>query len=387
MGAGIYQVPLIQTAKRMGLETVVVSTPGNYPGFAVADFISYTDTRDTAAVLQVAKEYQIAGICTAGTDVAVYTIGVVCDALGLSGISAKAAELCTDKSKMKEAFIQNGVRTAAFARVSTLLQCREVFDRLRRPVIFKAVDSSGSRGIIKVEDKASIQSAWEKVFSVTKLDYFIIEEFLQGFEFGAQAFVYNGEIKLFLPHGDMVSTYGDTGVPVGHYAPIEVSSSLLEDCREQTIKSIQALGLNDCAVNVDCICQDEKVYVLEVGARVGATCLPELVSLYYGMDYYEKIIMAALGEEPVFPEPVCQPNASLLITSSGDGVFQGAQMGEACQDTHVMKISLDVKPGDKVRVFRVGPDRIGEIIVTGDTTKDAIERVYQIQKAVKIQVD
>lgn len=34
LGAGIYQVPLIETAKRMGLETIVASIPGNYPGFA-----------------------------------------------------------------------------------------------------------------------------------------------------------------------------------------------------------------------------------------------------------------------------------------------------------------------------------------------------------------
>ena len=37
LGAGIYQVPLIETAKRMGLETIVASIPGNYPGFALAD--------------------------------------------------------------------------------------------------------------------------------------------------------------------------------------------------------------------------------------------------------------------------------------------------------------------------------------------------------------
>ena len=37
LGAGIYQVPLIKTAKRMGLYTIVASIPGNYPGFELAD--------------------------------------------------------------------------------------------------------------------------------------------------------------------------------------------------------------------------------------------------------------------------------------------------------------------------------------------------------------
>ena len=37
LGAGIYQVPLILKAKEMGLYTLVVSYPGPYPGFALAD--------------------------------------------------------------------------------------------------------------------------------------------------------------------------------------------------------------------------------------------------------------------------------------------------------------------------------------------------------------
>ena len=33
LGAGIYQVPLIRTAKKLGLYTIVASIPGTYPGF------------------------------------------------------------------------------------------------------------------------------------------------------------------------------------------------------------------------------------------------------------------------------------------------------------------------------------------------------------------
>ena len=45
LGAGIYQVPLIRTARRMGLYTIVVSIPGDYPGFALADKIYELNTR------------------------------------------------------------------------------------------------------------------------------------------------------------------------------------------------------------------------------------------------------------------------------------------------------------------------------------------------------
>ena len=63
LGAGIYQVPLIETAKRMGLETIVASIPGNYPGFALADKVVYENTVDKDAMLALAKEEQVAGVC------------------------------------------------------------------------------------------------------------------------------------------------------------------------------------------------------------------------------------------------------------------------------------------------------------------------------------
>ena len=117
LGAGIYQVPLIKTAKRLGLYTIVVSIPGNYPGFALADKVYYENTVDDEKILEIAKEEQIDGIITTGTDVCVITIGKVCDAMGLSGLSYEAAQIAVDKMLMKTKYEEYGVRTARFRKV------------------------------------------------------------------------------------------------------------------------------------------------------------------------------------------------------------------------------------------------------------------------------
>ena len=111
MGAGTYQVPLIRTAKEMGIYTIAVSIPGKYPGFAYADEVLHINTVDAEAVLAAARERGIDGICTAGTDVAVMTIGRVNDALGLAGISYEAAKIACDKVLMKQCYASRNPAT------------------------------------------------------------------------------------------------------------------------------------------------------------------------------------------------------------------------------------------------------------------------------------
>lgn len=386
LGAGIYQVPLIQTAKKLGIYTIVVSIPGNYPGFDHADKIYYENTTDYNKVLEIARAENIDGIVTAGTDVAVITIGKVCDELGLTGLSFEAAQIASNKSLMKTKYEEFGVRTAKFRKVSFAeTDLAAAVSALEFPLIFKSIDSSGSRGIIRVNSYDEFESARTYVKENTRSDHFIIEEFIEGEEFGAQAFVYNGEVSFILPHGDYVFQ-GDTGVPIGHYAPFELGQDVIEDAKVQLAGAIKAMGLNNCAINADFILKDNKTYVLELGGRSGATCLAELVSIYYGYDYYEKIIKTALGEEVSFESTLSVPNASMLLSSDKDGVILSQSNNNPAND-NIFDVQFDYKPGDKVSKFRVGPHRIGHVITKGDTLEEAVKTLHEALENVIIEVN
>ncbi len=385
MGAGIYQVPLIEKAKEMGIYTIAVSIPGNYPGFAIADQCCYENTVDYERILQVAKEEKIDGIVTAGTDVAVITIGKVCDELGLPGLSFEAAKIASNKILMKKKYEEYGVRTARFREVSFEEDMYEKTADLNFPLIFKAVDTSGSRGIIRVNSKEEFEAARALVKANTRTDFFIVEEFIEGEEFGAQAFVYRGEVKFILPHGDYVFQ-GDTGVPVGHFAPYELAPEIVEDTKLQLTKAIEAMGLDNCAINADFILKDGKTYVLELGGRSGATCLAELVSIYYGFDYYEKLIRAALGEDVDFPQEHAVANASMLLRSERDGVITSIENGNG-PDEDIYEIHFDYGVGDEVKKFRVGPHRIGHVIAKGETLDAAVEKLDEALSKIRITVE
>lgn len=386
LGAGIYQVPLIKKAKELGCHVIVCTIPGNYPGIELADEVYYENTTDKEACLRVAKQNNVVAVCTAGTDVALPSLGYIVDQLGLKGPSEKAAMFSSNKLLMKEALIKNNVLTAQFIKVCSLDECKCAAEEIGFPVILKVVDSSGSRGIQIVKAMESIESAYNQVVPFTKNKYIIVEKYLDGEEFGAQAFVYGGKVYFTMPHSDEVY-HGDTGVPIGHSVPLSNDlTPYYELIQEESIKAIKSLGIDNAAVNIDFILMDGKPYVLEVGARCGATGLAELVSLYYGIDYYRIIIQTALGELNVSEIVDLKPKSAataLLLTSEKSGTIISYN---SVEDAHLYEFSIDYNVGDHVNAFKTGPDRLGQVIVFGKSVTETLSLAHELVKRVDLQI-
>ena len=68
LGASYSQLPLYEAARQLGVSTVAASTPGDWPGFAVADESVYADITSPEAILKAAQEKEIDGIATCCLD-------------------------------------------------------------------------------------------------------------------------------------------------------------------------------------------------------------------------------------------------------------------------------------------------------------------------------
>ena len=362
LGAGIYQVPLILKAKEMGLYVVCVSRPGEYPGFQYADKIYYYDTRDFEKILEAAKDEEISGICTTGTDVALKAVGYVNDEMKLRGVSAASAAVCADKALMKDCFEKGGVKTAVHKKVFNLEEAKAWMKSHNCDVIIKPVDSSGSRGIAKATNEAELEIAFNNAMEQTNKDYVVIEQFLTGTEIGVDAFIANNKVQFIAPHDKINYFNGSTHVPIGHRFPIHADAELLAKIDAETEKVIAALDLNDCAINMDVMISNGEPYILEASGRCGATCIPELISIFYDFDYYKQMIACAMGDEVEFEIKDTHPCIGKLIIPDKTGTIVGQKILKESSD---VTISLDYDPGEHVRRFAVGPDRIGQIVAKG----------------------
>lgn len=386
LGAGIYQVPLILKAKAMGLETLVVSIGGHYPGILLADRFFELDTRDVEGILKLAREEAIDGICTSGTDVAVRTIGYVCSQMGLPGISYEAAKCVTDKALMKDAFVKGGVSTAAFERIRCLDDGYVAAEKMGYPVVVKAVDSSGSRGIHKVDRPEQLENAYRDSMQVTKRDYVLVEAFIDAEEIGVDAFVGADGLEIFLPHQKFVYKTGGVTVPVGHRFPYEADKKQIDEIERQIALAAKAAGLKNCPLNADVFVKDDKVWIIEIGGRTGATCIPELISLYKGYDWYEKIILAALGEAVDFASDQENPCMAKLIFSPVSGKITDIHLEKIQElEKEGVCVQLDLTVGDWADALANGTDRTGHVIAAVNEEKTLDKYAARLRSCVELE--
>ncbi|MBU0762755.1 MAG: ATP-grasp domain-containing protein [Candidatus Altiarchaeota archaeon] len=387
LGAGVYQVPAIKAAGSLGYETIVLSREiKKYPGASLADVPLEVDTTDVEGVLSCAREYDVEGVFTSGTDVALPALGRVNDELGLSGPSYEATVFSTNKLLMKEAFLNRSVPTATSWPVDSFSEASAAAEDIGYPLILKPTGTSGSRGVIKVDSKGKLRKAWAYSRRYSRAgEKTLVEEYLTGVEFGSQAFVYDNKIRLICTHNDTV-TNPPYLTPIGHSYPF-ADESIEEEVVSVAKKAIKALGINNSAVNLDLILTDEGVNVFEVGARMGATCLPELTEIYCGVDVTSECIRMSMGEKPYFKNKTGSPCAGLLITSSKKGKITGIDVPDAVRtDKEVIHIDIDVKVNDHIAEFKTGPDRLGSIVVTGDSYLNAEQKAKTFRDMIRIRV-
>ena len=386
LGAGIYQVPLILKAKTMGLETIVVSVQGNYPGISLADKFYDINTRDYEAILAAAKKEKIDGICTSGTDVAVRAIGYVCSEMGLAGISREAAWKVTDKALMKEAFREHQVSTADFRKVKTFSEAQSAAEQMGYPVVVKAVDSSGSRGIHRVVEPQCLERAYDEARTVSGQDYVLVEEFIQAEEIGVDGYMGENGLEVFLPHKKFVSSVDGVTVPAGHRFPYECKAEWMTELRIQIERAAKALGMYNCPLNADVFVKENKVWIIEMGGRTGATCIPELISIYEGYDWYEKVICGALGEkldfaserkQPCMAKLIFSPVADKVVRIDEKRVKELEQEGVFCQ--------IDVAVGDFVEPMKNGTDRIGHVIAAVEDENQLNTYISRLRSCIWVQ--
>ncbi len=195
VGASIGQVPLLIKAKERGIHVTVVSIPGDYPCFKLADDIIYADIFDRDLVVSEAKKRGITAVISDQNDLMMPTVAYVAEKLGLHGNLFETVMTYCNKNRFRDVCDKVGVSCPKHFAVNSLNDDLSLFDGVF-PLMVKPADSQSSIGVKMVNNEEELKTALHFALEKSPTHSAIVEEFFEGKEVVCEGFVDNGRYYL-----------------------------------------------------------------------------------------------------------------------------------------------------------------------------------------------
>ncbi len=389
IGGGLFQVPLIKTAKSMGLEVAVTDYNPDAEGMRLADHPLVVSTRNIELTLNAVRELHatcpLDGVLTAGTD-ASKTVAAVADALHLPGIPYEVAERATDKIKMRQCLLENGVPVPGFRPVWTLDDARRALSELAPPWVVKPSDNMGARGVRRIENPDELATAFEEAKAASVSGRLLVEEFMPGPELSLDALVFDGRIEI-TGIADRHIERAPYFVEVGHTMPSNLPEETQNRVADVFRQAVRALGIDRGAAKGDIKWTPEGPKIVEIAARLsGGWMSAYTYPLSSGVDLMKAAIQIALGEKPAHLTPKFAKTAAERALIPQPGKILSIQGVEAARRMKgVREIIFLKEAGDTVEEVKSNMGKTGYVITVAGTREEAIRINDRARAAIHIE--
>ena len=383
LGASLMQMPAILEAKKLGYSVVAVDANPQALCVNMVDKFENIGLEDIPSLIRFAKELYLegglSGVFTAATDFSA-SVASITQALNLKGHSLEASLNASDKSRMREKFLQCNIPSPKFIEVKDLNFSLDTFSSLSYPLVVKPTDNMGARGCVLAYDYEHLIDAIPKAFVFSRTKRVIVEEFVEGPEFSIEGLVFNGNVYI-TALADRHIFFRPYFVEMGHTIPSIFSSEITEKVVSVFIKGVKALGLTHGACKGDIFFDVNKkeAIVGEIAARLSGGYMSGWTVPYSSnINITRLALKLALGEEikeeiPFMTKDNTKAFASERAWISIPGIIDEIiGLEDAKIATNVKEVFPRAKKGSRVVFPQNNVEKCGNVISVSSTYDDAI---------------
>jgi carbamoyl-phosphate synthase large subunit len=366
-GAGELQCSLINTVKRMGFRALVIDPDPEAEGADLADVFISIAGDDYEGTRKIALDYSVVALVTAATDNPLPLMAKLAEELGLRFPSYESVMAVLDKGRFKKLLLENNIPCAKGTSYS--IDELPDYDSLEYPVIIKPNKNSGSRGVVKCNNREELEAEVLRVKQFCRDGKYIIEQYIEGDEISVEGLVINGKLEI-IQITDKILGPPPYNVEMGHIQPSTYwhRKAEIQDLL-QPIISIS--GLDHCAVHPELKINESGVYIIEIGPRLGGDFITsDLVPLSTGIDIEEAMVFMLTG---LIPSLKRTERASSIIyfdfyssRMKYDSITE-TQVKQLCPNVHRIKIYL--KSGETPKSITNSLNRHGYWIMSNESKK------------------
>lgn len=395
LGGSAQQVVAIETAKRLGYYTVLCDYLNDNPGQYVADKFYLVSTTDKEAVLEVAQREKIDGILAYASDPAAPTAAYVAEKLGLPGNPYESVQILCEKDKFRKFLSENGFHTP---KAKGYEQISEAVKDLTGgyftlPVIVKPVDSSGSKGVVRIDESTEVEEKLNYALSYSRGGRIIVEEFVEkfGYQIAGDGLSVDGKLVFRCFANDHFDEKCENPfVPISASFPYNMPKEVQEKVHNEIQRLISLLNMKTCTYNFDMrIDKDYNVYLMEIAPRDGGNYIPQLIQYATGVDLVECSVKAAMGDAIETRSMVEAQGfwSYYAVHSLKNGVLKSILIDEKFEKEHIVENHILKKVGDTVQVFTGANTTLGILLLKFDTMEEMLYAMDNAEKWIQIEVE
>ena len=395
VGAGQEQAIAIGMAKDLGFFVVACDQNPEAPGLELADEKAIVDIKDVGSLLEIAVNHKVDGIFTHAVEIP-HVISQVAKKLGLPGISPEIAFRATNKLERIARFKECGIPCANYAFASDPTQLLIEAKKIGYPLIIKPIDSAGARGVQEVGSEEQLLQSYAAAIQFSDSKIVLLEERLSGPEISTESLVYNNQIYTFA-FADRNYIKKDLFYPFfvedGINYPSMLSGKIKDDVYQLVERTIRCLEIDFGAAKGDIIIDNGIPKVIEMAARTsGGWFSAGSIRVATGINVLKPLLQMTVGLSPDLDE--IKPKYDLgcaqrYIIPIEQGVITNISgMDEAINSTGVQMYNFFMpKVGDRIKKSTNHSERFGQIICSGASREEAIQRCETAISKIKISIN
>ena len=376
IGASSESIHAIKTAQAKGLKVLAFDVDSKAKGLKYADEYFVVDIRNPMNIFSVVDGKGIHDnemiVLPIPIGRCLVSVGAFNDHYGLVGVKLKTTEICTDKWLFHQTMSAQKLRNI---NCILLEKGQNKVSVCRYPAIIKPRYGAGSREVLRLSCSADLDKVKEKLpFD----EDFIIEDEVEGDEYGIDGMVFNGEFRLILTRKKLLTSppYRQC---VGY---ISVNK---EDIRNMIIRSfmtklVSAIKLDAGIVHADIIMDKGNPFVIEMSARPSGHRLHDLFTpMVTRVDMISDFIDYALGKKM---DNYVNRNEGVYIIRYFDmeSVIKRVPNREyMIKKYSLLKYECNLVKGEKIKV-KDGHSLMGRgfFIIRGTSEKEILDRADMV---------
>lgn len=385
-------LPVIEAAHKLGCYVITCDYLPDNIAHKYSDEYHNISIIDKDAVLELAKELKVDGIMTYACDIAVTTVAYVAEKLGLPIVGPyESVEILQNKGKFRKFLKENGFNVPNAKAYSKIEEALKDVDLFNWPVIVKPTDSSGSRGVIRVDKKEELRNAIEYALKYSIGKEFIIEDFLirKGYASECECFSMDGKLRFF-PFSDQRfdDKAENPNAPVADVWPDSMSLEHKEELISEIQRLLDLLKMKTTIYNIETrVCVNNKAYIMECSPRGGGGGLAEILKYATGVDLISNTVRAALGL-PINNLEQRNFNGYWILYSlhsNTEGIFDELDISEEIKN-NIVKTEMFIKKGDLVEKYTGEDKAVASMFIRFDTQEKLNDFYNKQNELIKIKL-